>query len=452
MVSITLLLTSVGCTPAPAANPTVEATNTPYVAQDKPTDIPAPVGTTEPNNDLPQAVGTFTYPTPGLTPSRPVPTITPTAAYLERALVVTPSTVSTVTLGLDVDVAVQGVISTGEAVESVAWSPHGDGLIYMTMSGKLYWVDIAGTNHTLLYTYEDAVVGFDILGDQMPLNDVLYLVHLGKQAPERRLPGHMDMLRFLPGQPPIFEEKKDLPVLWSLRWWGPDRASGVLLSSYAYPDGYVGGDRLVTLDAEGSTVEDRNIPYIQGGEIQPGGEWLAYGTSQQATDVPFSSSEPSTGYLLNLHTGERIQVSPTRMGSAGRWSPDGKWFISDGVRSKDGVERIVVPLGLSGVVWNPDSTRLASYSFHGGCEPEGDPPCHPYRTELYVVDLSSKQQTDITELPALKDLGLLARPKWSTDGRSLAAVVLDPLPGGEGAASEPQPRIYIISVSSSKAP
>jgi hypothetical protein len=367
---------------------------------------------------------------------------------------VTPSIVSTVTLGLEVQVSVRGVISSSEAVEALDWSPYGDGLIYMTVSGKLYWVDIASARQTLLYAYEDAPRDFDLIRDQRPLSDVLYLVHLGKQETSRRLPGHLDMLRFALGQPPTFEERQDLPVLWSLRWWAPDRVSGVLIRSYNNTDdAYLGGDRLVTLDAEGRIVEDRNIPYMQSGEVQPGGEWLAYGTQQQATNVAFSGSEPTTGYLLNLRSGERLQVSPPGLGSAGGWSPDGEWFMSGGVMSKDGQERIVVPYGWSDKTWNPDSTRLASYSFGGGCEPEGDPPCHPYETEIFIVDLASRQQTEITGQPALKDLGLLAKPKWSPDGKLLATLVLDaPCAECPPPTEGKRPRIYLLSVATPNSP
>lgn len=452
VMSLAVLLTSGSCTSPPAADPTVQPTATSLVAQARPTDVVAPVPTAEPNSNLPGPLGTITHPTPGQTPSLPVPTITPTPAPLEPARLVTPSTVSTVTLGLDVQVSVQGIISGSEEVEALDWSPHGDGLIYLTVSGKLYWVDIASTKQTLLYAYEYASRGFDPIRDQVPLSDVLYLVHIGKET-DRPRSGHMDMLRFTPGQPPTFEERLDLPVIWGLRWWGPDRVSGLLGRSYnSTDDPYIGGDRLVTLDAQGRIVEDRNIPYMQSGEVQPGGEWLAYGTGQQSTNVPFSGSEPTTGYLLNLRSGERLQVSPSGSGSAGKWSPNGEWFMGSGVMSKDGQELIVGASGSSGHTWHPDSTRFASYSFGGGCEPEGDPPCHPYETDLFIVDLPSRKQTEITEHPALKDLGLLARPKWSPDGKLLATLVLDgpcaECPPAEGE----QPRIYLLSVDIPRSP
>jgi hypothetical protein len=73
-------------------------------------------------------------------------------------------------------------------------------------------------------------------------------------------------------------------------------------------------------------------------------------------------------------------------------------------------------------------------------------------TDLFIVDLSSRKQAEITEQPALKDLGLLARPKWSPGGKLLATLVLDapcvecPPPEGE------QPRIYLLSVGTPKSP
>jgi hypothetical protein len=429
--------------------------------QDNLSPVPAPQGTQQPANPIPAPVGTFQYPTPGITPTRPEPTVTPTHVALEPARLITATTSSTISLGLDLDFRVHSIISNTEAVVSLVWSPYGDGFLYLTVSGKLYWSDTTGANPTLLNTYTefDEYFDFDLFEDQKPLGTAIYIVHYRGVDNGRRLPGHMDIVHFARGQQPTLEHAEHLPLLWGLQWWLPDRASALLPVSYTR-NGYVGGDRLVTLDGNGRIVDDRNIPYMIRGVVQPNGEWLAYATDQQATDTAFNGSEPSTAYLLNLRTGKRLQISPSGFGGVISWSPDARWLITGcGVLSADGSERICMsPTGAgigSGVVWSPDSKRLASYAHYGGCEDTG---CTPYGSAFYVVDLPSRKMVKFeAEERAARGVGHVRRPKWSPDGSLMAVLAFDPAcltcfadPNQPRESTEPQPAIYLLSFDSSK--
>src|SRR5205807_1632539 len=112
------------------------------------------------------------------------------------------------------------------------------------------------------------------------------------------------LLRFTKGQPPVLEPASATASVGRFHWSSPDRVSS--------PEGptYVGGEMLDTFDGNGHLVDRRNIPYMWLGAVQPGGQWLAYVTSQQSTSTPFYGSDPETVYLLNLQTGERLRVTP----------------------------------------------------------------------------------------------------------------------------------------------
>jgi WD40 repeat protein len=456
--SVVALLTLAGCSVATDLDQGIPPTAV-TSGEDKSVPVLDAQWTIETDDTVPPPVGTVEYlaPTPGITPTRPEPTITPTPAVLEPARLVTASIVSTVTEGLDLRLSVQSVISSTEPVISLVWSPYGDGFVYATILGNVFWTDLTGANRTLLYTYSDEYFDWSMFEHQRPTGSTMYIVHQGEPTLEGRLPGHMDMVRFAPGQIPTFEHMTSLPLLWGVEWWRPDRASGVLLASYM-GDGYVGGDRIVTLDGDGRIVDDRNIPYMLRGVVQPpNGEWLAYGTNQQATLTSFEGSEPSTAYLLNLRTGERLQISPAGNGGVSSWSPDGNWLITGcGVLSADQNERVCMPGWLGGdMAWSPDSKRLATSIAFGGCEPEG---CAPYGSEFFVVDLPSRK---VARYDADKRAAIgvpdIRRPRWSPDGSLLAVLAFSPgYPGSLPAQNqpsgspEPRPAIYLLAIDSGK--
>src|SRR5206468_3689352 len=110
-----------------------------------------------------------------------------------------------------------------------------------------------------------------------------------------------------------------------IRWWASDRASGTVAGTY------LGGEKLVTLDANGRVVEEQNIPYMQSGVVQPGGARFAYVTRQSITNMQFLDADPETAYILDLNTNQRIQISePGKASDIRSWSPDGNWVLMDG--------------------------------------------------------------------------------------------------------------------------
>jgi hypothetical protein len=373
-----------------------------------------------PTRYVPLPEGTWTAPLPGITPTVPEPTITPTPAILQPAVFISPSRITTVTQDLSVRVEIQNTIDSEEPWADMAWGPTGEKLLYVTASGKLYYSNLDGSDALLLHTYSDYYPRFD---EQLPLGNVLFVNHVGHEVDGKRLPSHVDVIKFAPGQPPTVEEDHEVPYLWSVHWywWRPDRASAVLGLHYWDNAYYWGGDRLVTLDTNGHIVEERNIPYMVSSAVSPGGEWLAYATDQQSTSVPMQNAEAATTYLLNMRTGQRLQLTPPGEGRwVGAWSPDGNWFMGGrGLISADGSESIVVPWGLGGdAVWSPDSRYLAFSRQGGGCEPEG---CTPYVSDLYVVDVRERKMAIVGEGSfSPRPAGMVMRPRWSPDGSQLA--------------------------------
>jgi hypothetical protein len=421
--------------------------------------VPTPVPTTEP------LLGTATPARTSLpVPSPTVPVATPTLVPLQPPQLITPTLVITMTLDLNPDTSLHLIraINSGEPVVSVAWAPTGDKLLYVTNSGKLYWCNLDGSNPTLLTTYQPDMTTF-LLADQGPMTNTLLLRHVGAPQGLTRAPGHLDVVRFTPGQPPTLDEVPDAGAPFAIHWWSPNRASGIVYSQ---------GDRsnkLVTVDANGHLVEERIIPYIGVGAVRPGGEWLAYDTSAQSTSEPFHGSDPQTAYLLNLTTGQRLQIGPTGTGGisyVSPWSPDGNWFLMSGeingqvgtnaqggvmLSSPDGLVRTLIPQLESGPVWSPDSRRMMSYSVNEAVL-EPDRPLIPTGTPvppsstLYIADLASRRvsKADRRILPP-NSPGLMMKPAWSPDGSQLVLLAWDPGCAGVDACSGVAPALYLMS-------
>lgn len=438
-----------GCNPATGANqtPTLEPTTIANVA------TLATVATISTSvvpaapPALPSAALTIELPLPGLTPTKPIPTITPTPAILQAAVMMTPSIVSTIEPGLNVDLHVEKGINSTEPIVSMMWTPDGDGLLYVTTSGKLYWSDLEGSSPTLLHTYEQESA-LHLLADQVPLGNTMYLVHLGKAEQDKRLPSHVDKLTFTPGQPPRLAESSELPVMWNIHWWKPDRASAVLGIHYLENAFYEGGERLVTVDAQGHVVEEQNIPYMQWSAMRPGGEWLAYTTSQQFTSTPLYNSEPTTGYLMNLISGERLQLTPSEGGGVGGWSPDGKWlfvgaFAQSLLVDPTAKEAIALPRDLrSELSWSPDSRRIAVANL---IEISDGHRISGWKGDLRIIDVPSRKMATFDyDTSELKDLGVLSEAKWSPDGSRLALLTRDR--DQDWHNSRLNPAIYLVSV------
>jgi WD40 repeat protein len=376
-------------------------------------------------------------PLPTATSTRLRRTATPTHAQLQPAVLVTPQMVSEAKVNSIALGPPQRTMNSEEAIHSMAWAPTGDKFVYATNLGKLYWSDIDGGNATLIHQYEPDTIWL-MLEDQQPKSNTLFLTHAGPDQGMVRGPGHIDVLRFSPKQPPILEEVSDAGVPFQIRWWRSDRASGIRAG------GYVGGDKLITLDQNGRVVEERNIPYMQTGAVSPGGHWLAYATSQQTTNTQFVGSDPETVYLLDLATGERTQITSLSRGNYSNlgvhsWSPDGGWLliattVNGALRGvlvrPDGSEWVVVtPPGYSGfdAAWSPDSRHLA-FSVQGGGQEEPNQPAVPRTSQVYVVDIAARELLRVHEErdPGEPLSRLMMHPIWSPDGSQLALLSLDP--------------------------
>jgi hypothetical protein len=414
--------------------------------------------------DLPQNVKsrldpqpTVEPPLPGLTPTASIARSTSTPAVLQAAVLVTPASISTLAPTGNAFPPPKSSFNSREAIDSMALAPTGDKLLYVTNSyvtnsANLYWANLDGSNPTLLHQYESDAV-WSMLEDQQPMSNTLILRHGGPVQGEGRGPGHLDVVHFTPGQPPTLDEVDDAGFVFQIRWWRPDRASSIVIGAY------VGGDQLVTLDANGHLVERRNIPYMYAGAVQPGGIWLAYATGQQASSTAFVGSSPQTIYLLNLNTGRRLQLTLPGMGwRVFSWSPDGNWIYASAIVngglegviiSADGTQWIVMtPAGNSGwdVVWSPDSKHLAFSIQSGGQDDPNSPPV-PYNSQVYLVDVPARTVT-ISDSggPPTSSTNLMMQPKWSPDGSQLALLTFDP--ACIGLCSGLSPALYLLPFSS----
>lgn len=238
------------------ATPPTDVANVPQQAQQQGKDqapaVPAPQGTRQ-------------IPLPMITPSRTPPPNTPTPAPLQAAAIITPSLVTSVTMGLTANAPVQSAINSSAPIHSITWAPTGDKLIYVTGAGGLYWANLDGTNATLLHTYDPDAI-WNLLADQQPKSNTLFIPHIDKSTQTPGLSGHLDVVRFSVGQAPTIEEVLDTRPILKIHWWSSTRASGIVRGDY------IGGDKLVTLDANGHIVETRNIPYMRAGAVQPGAD------------------------------------------------------------------------------------------------------------------------------------------------------------------------------------
>src|SRR5205814_606526 len=129
---------------------------------------------------------------------------------------------------------------------------------------------------------------------------------------------------------------------------------------------------------------------------------------------------PLAVYLLNLTTGQRLQV--TTGGSVGAWSPDGNWFVMSshgGLRvvSPDGQQWLTVPDPFASVaaVWSPDSKYLA-YARVQGLSSDGET-INGWQGAVHIVNIPARKVSNLSE-GAMRKLtpqgaALMWQPKWS---------------------------------------
>ncbi|MBF6614875.1 MAG: hypothetical protein IVW55_17350 [Chloroflexi bacterium] len=363
---------------------------------------------------------------PTLPPPTPTELVipTPTIHIWPTPVPVTGITTSTMSISADVGLAQKSTVDRTESISQMTWAPTGDKLLYLTANGDLYWSNPDGSSPALLHQYNETT--YDQLEEQYPMANTILIRHLGQLQPDgNRAPSHLDVVRFTPGQPPIIQQGPDLlnaPI--ALRWWSTTRASG-----FAHT-GFDGGDLLVTVDQNGNLVDEKNVPYMLGGAVQPGGEWLAYYTTYQV-DNPVDGTIPSTGYLLNLNTGQRLQVTQPG-GGIGNWSPDGNWFLAgskQGVSlvSADGRQWFTIPdtSAATDGVWSPDSKYYA-YAYVDGISTNGYT-ISSWIGAIHVVNVPQRKVTNISPgsnasasmaKTADGDM-LLMQPKWSKDSKTI---------------------------------
>lgn len=174
-----------------------------------------------------------------------------------------------------------------------------------------------------------------------------------------------------------------------------------------------------------------------GPSLSPDGSKVAFLSERDQFSIEMFVADARTGKVLNRLT--RTAVDPHLQSlqfiySAGDWSPDGKRIaiatVSGGkpgitiLDASNGrtVRQIQLPtLGeIFSPTWSPDGSRIAfSATRHG-------------TTDLFVVDLPTKQLTQLTDDPYSDQ-----QPAWSPDGKMLAFVTdrtttnLDSLTYGE---------------------
>jgi hypothetical protein len=384
-------------------------------------------------------------PSPIETPTIPANTPTPTVVPMGTAVRVNPDSISQIVLGLTTGLTEKSNVNANEPIGSLMWAPTGDKLLYVTNSGDLYWSALDGSNATFLHHYKYFAGSFD----QRPMGNTILLTHREEQPTE----GHMDVIHFASGLPPTLDEVNSVGPIFQIHWWASDRASGITHESY------VGGDKLVTLDSNGTLVQQRYIPYMQSGAVQPGGARLAYITRESVTDVQFLDADPETAYILDLNTNQRIQISePGKAWDIHSWSPDGNWILMDAFEdgclagvlvSADGREKVVINLtcghGVPDAMWSPDSRRLAFSLIQGGCDAESSP-CPPITSKVYIVDIPQRKLKDIDEEGSRPNSEIfMMKPSWSPDGSLLSLLTFDP-ECSNGSCSGLTPAFYLMSL------
>lgn len=411
---------------------------------------PAPTATQVPPTALPLPTATEIPTAPILATATKTPSAS-TSVLLQPAVFITPTSISTLVLPNTGLPSPNSSFNSGEPIHSLAWAPTGDKFLYVTKTGNLYWANLDGSSATLLQQYEPDTT-WRMLEDQQPMSNTLILEHAGPIQGTERGPGHLDVVHFGTGQTPTLNSVYDTGSVFQIRWWRSDRASGIVIGPTR------GGEQLVTLDANGHLVEQRNIPYMYAGAVQPGGTWLAYATGQEGMPGDFVGSSPQTIYLLNLKTGQRLQVTAPGMGwHVFNWSPDGHWIYASAVVngalegvliSSDGTQWIVVtPPGNSGwdAVWSPDSKHLAFSIQSGGQDDPNSTPV-PYNSQVYLVDVVARTLTTLNGGgPSTGSTNLMLQPTWSPDGSQLALLSFDaacsPLCSGSS------PAVYLMPFS-----
>ena len=384
------------------------------------------------SGNLPDPLATVvpsTYP-PLETPIQLPVLATPTLVALQPAALVTATLTSNIAPASSAALTQKTTLDNSEGITAVTWAPTGDKLLFVTASGKLYWTNYAVNNPTLIHDYGPTFHG---PLDQAPMTNTLFVPGLA--------------IHFTVGQDPVLQEA---PATYfrQLRWWSSARVSGV--AGGPLGGGYVGGEKLITLDTNGAFVEERNIPYMWTGVVRPGGVWLAYSTDQRVTSTPFYGSDPETVYLLNLNDGQRLQITKAGKGfGMHSWSPDGRWFlmstyvnddIQDVLVSADGREWVVLGNIGSDVAWSPDSKHLAYSIVHGGCDTQDTPPC-PSASEVYIIDVLARKSSPISAPGVSLNLTApMVKPSWSPNGAILTLLSLDRI--APGTHSTTSPAIY----------
>ncbi len=378
---------------------------------------------------VPAPVSTEPPPTFPPSPTEVAPPPTPTVKIWPTPVQIRDITVSAMSTTSEVGVGQKTTVNSAVPISHFIWAPTGDKLVYLT-GNKLYWCNPDGSNPTLIVQYDE---GDDELEEQMPMGNTLLIRHIGRLLPgggppPGRAPSHLDVIRFTPGQPPTLQEGPDLPhAPMQLRWWSPTRASGV------WQAGSEGGELLVTVDQDGRLVDEVNIPYMVEGQVRPGGGWLAYSTNYQVTN-PIDGSSPNTGYLLNLNTGQRLQVTQAGGGGGGNWSPDGNWFLISSnlgiaLVSADGHQWVTIPDPAASIdaVWSPNSRYLA-YAEVNDQSPDGHV-ITSWTGKVHIVNVPQRKVTDVSDGKSAApstDSEIMWQPKWSRDSSLISFLSFDP--------------------------